>query len=125
MDNSSLPTILIVDDSTTNLVLLEAILQEEGYKTDTAFNAKEAFAIIARNKPDLILLDLLMPQVSGFDILEKLKANLSTSGIPVAVVSAVGTQENVEMCKSLGAVDFFTKPIDIPIFLTKLKEHLV
>jgi len=117
MDNSSLPTILIVDDSTTNLVLLEAILQEEGYKTDTAFNAKEAFAIIARNKPDLILLDLLMPQVSGFDILEKLKANLSTSGIPVAVVSAVGTQENVEMCKSLGAVDFFTNRLTYPFSL--------
>jgi len=125
MDRSSLPLILIVDDSTTNLVLLEAILQEEGYKTDTAFNAKEAFAIIERNKPDLILLDLLIPQVSGFDILEKLKANLATSEIPVVVVSAVSSKENVEMCKSLGAVGFFSKPIDIPIFLTKLKEHLL
>jgi len=125
MDKRSSPLILIVDDSTTNLVLLEAILQEEGYTTSTAFNAKEAFTIIERNKPDLILLDLLMPQVSGFDILQKLKANLSTSEIPVVVVSAVGSVENIDTCKSLGAVDFFGKPINIPVFLTKIKEHLL
>ncbi len=125
MDKNNLVSILIVDDSTTNLVLLEAILQEEGYNTDIALSAKEAFAIIERKKPDLILLDLLMPQVSGFEILEKLKSNLSTSEIPVVIVSAVSTKENVEMCRRLGAVDFFAKPIDIPIFLSKFKEYLL
>jgi CheY-like chemotaxis protein len=124
MDNNNLNSILIVDDSTTNLVLLEAILQEEGYKTYTAFNAKEAFACIEKNKPDLILLDLLMPQVSGFEILERLKSNLSTSEIPVIVVSAVNTKENMELCKDLGAADFFSKPIDIPVFLSKLKVFI-
>jgi two-component system, cell cycle response regulator DivK len=125
MDNSNLNSILIVDDSTTNLVLLEAILQEEGYKTSTAINAKEAFASIERGKPDLILLDLLMPQISGFDILEKLKAFPSTSEIPVVVVSAVNTKENIELCKDLGAADFFSKPIDIPTFLSKLKDYFL
>lgn len=125
MEKNSLISILIVDDSTTNLVLLEAILQEEGYNTDVALSAKEAFAIIERKKPDLILLDLLMPQVSGFEILEKLKSNLSTSEIPVVVVSAVSTKENVETCRRLGAVDFFAKPIDIPVFLSKFKEYLL
>ena len=79
MDNSNLNSVLIVDDSATNLVLLEAILQEEGYRTFTAFNAKEAFSIIEHKKPDIILLDLLMPQVSGFDILEKLKYGSKTA----------------------------------------------
>lgn len=125
MDNSNVNSILIVDDSTTNLVLLEAILQEEGYKTYTAFNAKEAFASIDKFKPDLILLDLLMPQVSGFDILQKLKADLATSEIPVIVVSAVNTKENIELCKDLGAADFFSKPIDIPVFLSKLKVFIL
>lgn len=125
MDNNSLNSILIVDDSTTNLVLLEAILQEEGYKTSTAINAKEAFASIEKGKPDLILLDLLMPQISGFDILERLKAYPSTSQIPVVVVSAVNTKENIEICKDLGAADFFSKPIDIPTFLSKLKDYLL
>jgi len=63
--------ILIVDDSTTNQVLLEAILQEEGYETVTAFGAKEAFKLIEKHRPKLILLDLLMPEVSGFDFLTR------------------------------------------------------
>jgi len=88
MESKNINSILIVDDSSTNLVLLEAILQEEGYKTYTALNAKEAYASIDKFKPDLILLDLLMPQVSGFDILERLKAFPDTSEIPVIVVSA-------------------------------------
>jgi len=124
MEINSHSSILIIDDSTTNQVLLEAILQEEGYYTETAFNAKEAFAIIERNKPKLILLDLLMPQVNGFDILEKIKSNDNTSSIPVVVVSAVGTKENIDICRSLGALDFFSKPIDIPIFLSKLKNYI-
>jgi len=124
MNNQPLTSILIVDDSTTNLVLLEAILQEEGYQTKTAFNAKEAFTIIERNKPDLILLDLLMPQVNGFNILEKLKSDDATKAIPVIVVSAVGTKENIDTCRNLGALDFFSKPIDIPVFLSKLKVYL-
>ena len=122
MDNKN--SILIVDDSSTNLVLLEAILQEEGYKTYTALNAKEAYTSIERYKPDLILLDLLMPQVSGFDILEQLKAFPSTSEIPVIVVSAVNTKENIELCKDLGAADFFSKPIDIPVFISRLKDFI-
>jgi two-component system, cell cycle response regulator DivK len=125
MDNNTVNSILIVDDSSTNLVLLEAILQEEGYKTFTAFNAKEAFASISKYKPDLILLDLLMPQVSGFDILERLKSDLSTSEIPVVIVSAVNTKENIELCKDLGATDFYSKPIDIPFFLSKLKNYFL
>jgi len=125
MNSSNSNSVLIVDDSATNLVLLEAILQEEGYRTYTAISAKEAFSIIEQSKPDIILLDLLMPQVSGFDVLEKLKSNLSTSEIPVVVVSAVNTKENIELCKDLGAADFFTKPIDIPVFLSKLKDFLL
>jgi CheY-like chemotaxis protein len=124
MRNPSLISILIVDDSATNLVLLEAILQEEGYKTTTAFNAKEAFSVVEKNRPDLILLDLLMPQVSGFNILEKLKSDNATSKIPIIVVSAVNTKENIDTCRNLGALDFFAKPIDIPVFLNKLRMYI-
>lgn len=114
--------ILIVDDSTTNQVLLEAILQEEGYSTITAFGAKEAFRIIEKEKPELILLDLLMPEVSGFDFLKKIKANPKTSDIAVVVVSAVGSPENISLCKGLGAVEFFSKPIDISILVDTVKR---
>jgi two-component system cell cycle response regulator DivK len=68
-------TILVVDDSTTNVVLLEAILDEKGYQIETALNAKEAYNIIDKQTPDLILLDLLMPKISGFDFLEEIRKN--------------------------------------------------
>jgi CheY-like chemotaxis protein len=116
--------ILIVDDSTTNQVLLEAILQEEGYQTVTAFGAKEAFRIIERQAPKLILLDLLMPEVSGFDFLREIKAKESTSNIPVMVVSAVGIADNIDECLALGAAEVFSKPIDIPFFLERVKAFL-
>lgn len=114
--------ILIVDDSTTNQVLLEAILQEEGFDTVTAFSAKEAQKIIEKQKPKLILLDLLMPEVSGFEFLKQIKSNTSTSAIPVIVVSAVGSRENIETCMNEGAADFFSKPIDISYFVDKIKK---
>ncbi|MFP4556689.1 MAG: PleD family two-component system response regulator [Bacteroidales bacterium] len=117
--------ILIVDDSTTNQVLLEAILHEEGYKTVTAFGAKEAFKIIEKEKPQLILLDLLMPEVSGFDFLKEVKQKQETSDIPVIVVSAVGSNENISTCMEQGAVDFFSKPIDIPLFIQKVKHFVL
>ena len=114
--------ILIVDDSTTNQVLLEAILQEEGYNTITAFNAKEAFKIIEKEKPKLILLDLLMPEVSGFDFLKQVKANPKTSDIAVIIVSAVGSPENIALCKKMGAAEFFNKPIDILVLVDTVKR---
>lgn len=114
--------ILIVDDSTTNQVLLEAILQEEGYETVTAFGAKEAFGLIEKSNPDLILLDLLMPEVSGFDFLKEVKARPNTAGIPVVIVSAVGTPENIQLCKHLGAAEFFSKPIEISVLVNTVKR---
>lgn len=117
--------ILIVDDSTTNQVLLEVILHEEGYETITAFGARDAFKQMEKQKPKLILLDLLMPEVSGFDFLRDLKSNSQLSSIPVIIVSAVGSVENKELCLEMGAADFFSKPIDIPSFIKKVKKIIV
>lgn len=117
--------ILIVDDSTTNQVLLEAILQEEGFETTTAFGAHEAFKVMEKEKPKLILLDLLMPEVNGFDFLKQIKTNDQLSSIPVVIVSAVGTSENRDICFELGAADFFCKPIEIPNFITKVKQIIL
>lgn len=114
--------ILIVDDSATNQVLMEAILQEEGFETLTAFGARDAFRIIERQKPKLILLDLLMPEVNGFDFLKQIKLSNTYSSIPVLVVSAVSTKENVDECLALGAIDFFSKPINIAVFIEKIKS---
>ncbi len=117
--------ILVVDDSTTNVVLLEAIFYERGYKIETAYNAKEASAIIDKKTPDLILLDLLMPQVNGFDFLKKLRKERNTKETPVIVVSAATDEENVDKIMRMGAVDFIKKPIDLEYLVDKVESVLL
>lgn len=117
-------TILVVDDSTTNVVLLEAILDEKGYQIETALNAKEAYNIIEKQTPDLILLDLLMPKISGFDFLEEIRKNGKAINTPVIVVSALTDQENIEKIMSMGAVDFVKKPIDLQYLVDKVESVL-
>jgi CheY-like chemotaxis protein len=117
--------ILVIDDSTTNIVLLDAVLREKGYVIETAMNAKEAFSRIEKQIPDLILLDLLMPKISGFDFLEQLRKNEKTAKTPVILVSALNTDdENIKRIKSLNAVDFLRKPIDIQ-YLVGLVEKVL
>jgi len=117
-------TILVVDDSTTNVVLLEAILDEKGYKIETALNAKEAYTLIDKNTPDLILLDLLMPKISGFDFLKEIRKNEKTKDTPVIVVSALTDEENIEKIMNMGAIDFVKKPIDLQYLVDKVESVL-
>lgn len=116
--------ILVVDDSTTNVVLLEAIFYERGYKIETAYNAKDASAVIDKKTPDLILLDLLMPQINGFDFLKKLRKDRNTKETPVIVVSAATDEENVDKIMKMGAIDFIKKPIDLEYLVDKVESVL-
>jgi len=119
------PRILVIDDSTTNIVLLEAILTEKGYQIETALNAREAFMRIEKQIPDLILLDLLMPKVSGFDFLEQLRKDEKTRKTPVIVISAISTdEESTRKINDLGTVDFLRKPIDIQYLVKRVDEIL-
>ena len=118
-------TILVVDDSTTNVVLLEAILDEKGYQIETALNAKEAYNVIEKQTPDLILLDLLMPKISGFDFLEEIRKNEKTVNTPVIVVSALTDEENIEKIMNMGAIDFVKKPIDLQYLVDKVESVLL
>jgi DNA-binding response OmpR family regulator len=124
MDQTKDYKILVVDDSTTNVVLLEAILDEKGYKIETALNAKEAYTIIEKETPDLILLDLLMPKISGFDFLEEIRKNQKTKNTPVIVVSALTDEDNVERILKMGAIDFVKKPIDLQYLVERVESVL-
>ncbi len=117
-------TILVIDDSTTNVVLLEAILNGKGYKIETALNATEAYQLIEKQKPDLILLDLLMPRINGYDFLENIKGRKETKEIPVIVVSAVTDAENIKRTINMGATDFIKKPVDIQNLISKVNNIL-
>ncbi len=113
--------ILIIDDSNTNVVLLEAILGAKGYKIMTALSVKEAMNLIKKDRPHLILLDLLMPEISGFDFLENIKLNERLSTIPVVVVSALTDDINIERTKEMGAVEFIKKPVNIQTLVSTVE----
>jgi CheY-like chemotaxis protein len=117
-------SILVVDDSNTNIVLLGAVLADKGYRIDTAMNAMEAFQRIERNKPDLILLDLLMPKISGFEFLEQLRDDDKMKDTPVIVISALSDEENKNRTLRLGAVDFIIKPVDIHYLVERIASTL-
>lgn len=124
MKETSNPMILVIDDSNTNVVLLEAILSGMGYSIETAMSVKEAYQIMAKQLPDLILLDLLMPKVNGYDFLKEIKADEKTKDIPVLVISAVTDSENIKKTLSLGASDYIKKPVDIQSLVEKVHSIL-
>ncbi|MFC2113161.1 PleD family two-component system response regulator [Bacteroidota bacterium] len=116
--------ILIVDDSNTNVVLLEAILVSKGYQIQTAYNVDEAYNMLEKERPELILLDLLMPKISGYQFLDQLKNNNETRDIPVIIVSAVTDAPNIQKTLELGASDYIEKPVDIKTLLRKVEKTL-
>ncbi len=120
----NLPKILIVDDSETNLILIEAVLLDEGYKTDVANSYFKAIDSLKKSIPQLILLDVLMPQKTGFDLMKKLKEDERYNKIPIIIVTAYASNDNKLIARELGAVDVIEKPIDIPDFLLKIENAL-
>ena len=104
-------TVLAVDDVPLNLILVEKILQRYNFKVKKANGGQEALDMIAAEKPSLVLLDLMMPNVDGFDVLAELSNSEETSNIPVVILSALNSESDIEKALSNGAKDFVTKPI--------------
>ena len=113
--------ILVVDDSQTTLMLMEWALQENGYKTHVAIDIKEAERFLSTNKPNVILLDLSLPEVSGFDFLKSIKTNIINKDIPIIVISAFDNHETIQEVKRLGAIDFVPKPVNLKLLMQKIK----
>lgn len=102
--------ILIVDDSIDVRLALATILEDAGHEIVEAEDGDQVFDLAIEQKPDLVLLDVAMPRVNGFDALATLKADTRTSPIPVIMVTAKGRPEDMAMARSLGAVEYITKP---------------
>ena len=100
-------------------------MEEAGYETQIAESATEAWTIIHKEKPALILLDLLMPRVSGFQMLEKLKQKEDLAAIPVVVVSALNDRDTINTLREMGADDFFAKPLDIKKLVKRVNDFLI
>ncbi len=104
--------ILIVDDDPKNRRLLEVMLAPEGFILWTADSGEEALAVVAQQRPDLILLDVLMPGMGGYEVAGKIKGNLATKNIPVIMITALDDRDAKMFGLSVGAEDFLTKPVD-------------
>ena len=116
-------TIFVVDDSLLNLSMAEETL-EKHYRVITLSSAKNMYAALNDITPDLILLDVAMPEESGFEAMTQLKANKKYSDIPVIFLTALTDSFNEALGIELGAVDFITKPFSEPVLLNRVKNHL-
>src|ERR1019366_10732812 len=105
-------TILVVDDQPINVQLLRRKLEHDKLEVLTANNGLEALEQVKAHKPDLILLDLMMPDMDGIEVCERLQERSDTRSIPVIFVTARTTKESKLECLSVGAVDFIMKPLD-------------
>jgi putative two-component system response regulator len=116
-------TVLIVDDTAENLTLMNGLLKDE-YRTKVANNGERALKIAAETPPDLILLDIMMPGIDGYEVCRRLKADAATREIPVIYLTAKVEIEDEQKGFETGAVDYITKPISPPIVLARVKTHL-
>ena len=116
--------ILVVDDDASSLELIEAMLVPNGYEIITANDGSKAVAIIIEKKPDLILLDIMMPGLDGYSTLAKIKENKTISKIPVVMLTAMGFQLNKELALRFGAAGYITKPVDLAELLKTISRLL-
>jgi two-component system response regulator VicR len=114
--------ILIVDDSETNNILLKSLFDEEGYQSKVVRNGELALTHLERNTPDLILLDIMMPKMDGFCVLDKMKN--SDFKIPVIIISATDDNNSKNIAKEKGALHYIEKPINI-INLIRIIESVL
>jgi len=122
--NTAPPLILIVDDNQQNLQVLGTLLMEENYEVSIAGNGKEAINEVKTNRPDLILMDIMMPVMDGFEAVKVLKGNENTKNIPVIFVTAMSEDADEEKGFTLGAADYINKPIRGSIVKARIKLHL-
>jgi DNA-binding response OmpR family regulator len=120
--SDTIPNVLIVDDSSTNNLLLESALKKHAFKIITAVNGKGALSILNKNKIDIVLLDIMMPGMSGYDVMEEMSKNEKLASVPVIMVSARNKIEDGKKSKELGAVDYFEKPLKLDKLIARVKE---
>lgn len=118
------PLILIVDDNPQNVQFLGNLLRGKGYQLGIAFNGVEALKFLDESLPDLILLDIMMPEMDGLEFCKKLKSNKNLSHIPVIFLTAKSEPEDIVKGFEAGGVDYVTKPFINAELLARVKTHL-
>lgn len=116
--------VLIVDDIEDNVVVVERLIKRQGLSTSVAYSGMQALSIAESKQPDLILLDVQMPEMDGFEVIKKLKENPKTKGIPVIFLTARTEHESMMEGFQLGGVDYITKPFNSGEVLNRVRTHL-
>jgi CheY-like chemotaxis protein len=123
-DTDKKPTVLVVDDNIQNLELLLAYLEDVDCETISATGGLEAIEMVKAQQPDLILLDVMMPKISGFEVCRKLKSDPETTHIPVIMVTALNEMGDIERAIDSGTDDFLSKPVNKLELLTRVRTML-
>ncbi|NMH66340.1 diguanylate cyclase [Shewanella salipaludis] len=118
------PCVLVVDDNVDNLDVMIANLQQESIELLVSLSGEEGLQLARELSPDLILLDIMMPGMDGFEVCRRLKQDQATADIPVIFISAKNNEADIEQGLRLGAIDFVNKPFSIPILKARLRNHL-
>jgi two-component system alkaline phosphatase synthesis response regulator PhoP len=122
--NIEVANILVVDDNEQNLELLQAYLEDVHCRTIPARDGIEALEIIKKSKPDLVLLDVMMPKMSGFEVCRRIKNNPETADLPVIMVTALNELRDIERAIESGTDDFLSKPVNKLELITRVKTML-
>ncbi|MFQ5562920.1 MAG: response regulator [Parvularculaceae bacterium] len=125
LDLSALPkTVLIVEDNELNMKLFHDLLEAHGYNTLQARNGREALALAHEHHPDLVLMDIQLPEVSGLEVTRWIKEDDKLADIPVIAVTAFAMKGDEERIRAGGCEDYLAKPISVASFLDKVKRYL-
>ncbi len=124
MSTETAPTILVVDDTQQNVQVLSQMLRDQKYKVLAAFNGTDALELVKRRKPDLILMDVMMPGMDGFETCARLRAQPEYNDVPVIFLSALNDVEAKVRAFEMGGADYITKPFHQQEVLARLAHHL-
>ena len=117
-------TVLIVEDNELNMKLFHDLLEAHGYDTLQARTGPEALALAEKHQPDLILMDIQLPEISGLQVTEQIKQNEALADIPVIAITAFAMKGDEERIRAGGCEDYIAKPISVVAFLEKVKRYL-
>lgn len=122
--SSATKTVLVVEDNELNMKLFHDLLEVQGYQVLRADNGSDGLALAREHHPDLILMDIQLPEQSGLDVTREIKADEKLKDIPVIAVTAFAMKSDEQRIRDGGCEDYIAKPISVPVFLEKVKRYL-